>query len=56
MSRIYVLTIAIVISGMLSGGIYSVSAGNGTALIINRFTGGGWYCHLEACSLFRNFQ
>jgi hypothetical protein len=49
MDRLYVLAIAIVIAGALSGGVYSVSGANGSAHIVNRFTGSTWYCGATTC-------
>jgi hypothetical protein len=55
MDRIYILAVAIVIAGACSGGLYSVAGiDNSSALIVNRFTGGGWYCGLGSCSPLRS--
>jgi hypothetical protein len=49
MDRIYILAIAIVIAGALSGGLYTAAGGNGSGYVINRFTGSGWYCGAMQC-------
>lgn len=54
MDRLYILAIAIVIAGALSGGVYSVSArGNAGIAVINRFTGSTWGCDLSGCIQLR---
>ena len=51
MDRLFIFAIAIVLAGFLSGGVYSVAdSGNTGAVIVNRFTGNGWYCGLLGCS------
>jgi hypothetical protein len=53
MDRLYILAIAIVIAGSLSGGFYSVTGmGNGSA-VINRFTGSTWACDYSGCVRLR---
>lgn len=49
MDRLYILAIALVLAGAMSGGVFSVSHGNGNSTIINRFTGKGWFCNLRVC-------
>ena len=45
MDRLFVLGAAILLAGLLSGGVYSVSgSGSGTAIVINKFTGAVWSC------------
>jgi hypothetical protein len=53
MDRLIILAIAIAIAGGLSGGVYSVSGGNGSSFVINRFTGAAWYCGAQNC--FRTY-
>lgn len=51
MDRLAIIALAIVIAGLLSGGVYSVSSsGLSTAIIINRFTGAAWSCSV-VCEL-----
>jgi hypothetical protein len=50
MGRIFILAIAIVAAGALSGGFYSVTTmGNTGATVINRFTGDAWVCDYTGC-------
>jgi hypothetical protein len=50
MDRLYILAIAIVIAGALSGGVYSVAGtGTGGSIMFNRFTGSSWYCAAPEC-------
>jgi|tagenome__1003787_1003787.scaffolds.fasta_scaffold20949336_5 hypothetical protein len=49
MDRLIILAIALVIASVLNGGIYTVSGGQATTHIINRFTGSGWYCAASNC-------
>jgi hypothetical protein len=53
MDRLYVLAIAILLSGILSGGVYTIAAaGNGSTLVMNRFTGSVLFCSsMSGCSL-----
>lgn len=50
MDRLMILAIALLFAGFLSGGIYTTSPqGNAGAVIVNRFTGNGWYCGATNC-------
>jgi hypothetical protein len=50
MDRLLVFAIAIVIAGALNGGLYTATGqGTGGAIIVNRFTGNGWYCGALQC-------
>jgi len=50
MDRLIILAVALVIAGFLNGGgLYTVSNGQATTHIINRFTGAGWYCAASNC-------
>ena len=49
MDRLYILAIAIVIAGALSGGFYSVSNSSTGPTIINRFTDSMWDCTAAGC-------
>jgi hypothetical protein len=54
MDRLYILAIAIVIAGALSGGVYSVTTmGNNGSAVINRFTGSTWACDNTGCIRLR---
>jgi hypothetical protein len=51
MDRLYIIAIAVVIVGALSGGVYSVAGmGNSGSIVINRFTGA---CDLTGCMKLR---
>lgn len=50
MDRLFILAAALVVAGFLSGGLYTVAGqGTGGALVVNRFTGNGWYCGAMNC-------
>jgi hypothetical protein len=50
MDRLVILAVAIVIAGALSGGLYTATGqGTGGAIVVNRFTGNGWYCAALLC-------
>jgi hypothetical protein len=50
MDRLFILAIAIMIAGALSGGFYSVAGTpGGGAMIINRLTGSVWDCTAIGC-------
>ncbi len=52
MDRLFFLAAAIVIAGLLSGGIYSATGtGNGFGLVVNRFTGTVWTCNFTSCTV-----
>lgn len=54
MDRLYILAAALVLAGFLSGGIYTASGGgNGASIVVNRFTGAGWYCAAMNCFRLR---
>jgi hypothetical protein len=54
MDRLYIIAIAVVIVGALSGGVYSVAGmGNSGSIVINRFTGKTWACDLTGCMKLR---
>jgi hypothetical protein len=42
--NVLILAAAIVLAGILSGGFYSISAGQAGVNVVNRFTGTVWHC------------
>ncbi len=44
MDRLYILAVALVLAGFLSGGIYTVTGAGNSGIIVNRFTGNAWDC------------
>jgi hypothetical protein len=53
--RVLVLSVAIIIAGFLSGGVYQIT-GTGTVggmAVLNRFTGSVWGCDPTYCSPVR---
>jgi hypothetical protein len=47
-----IIAIAIIISGLLSGGgIYSISVQKPTIILVNRLTGKVWYCDHECVGI-----
>ena len=50
MDRLFILAIAIVIAGALSGGVYtSAGSGSGGVVITNKFTGSSTFCATTVC-------
>lgn len=50
MDRLVILAGALALAGLLSGGLYTATGqGTGGAVIVNRFTGNGWYCGAMNC-------
>lgn len=57
MDRIYILAATIAVAGFACGGLYTTSSmGNGSAAIVNRFTGSAWSCSFMSCSPIRYRQ
>lgn len=50
MDRLVILAGALVLAGFLSGDLYTATGqGTGGAIVVNRFTGNGWYCGAMNC-------
>ena len=55
MDRMFVLAAALIVAGLLSGGIYSIAGtNNGSAMVVNRFTGHVSFCSMLHCADVRN--
>jgi hypothetical protein len=49
MDRLFIIAIAIMIAGVLSGGLYSVGGMSNGFSVINRITGSTWACDYTGC-------
>lgn len=58
MDRLYILAIAFILagalSGLLSGGLFQLSGAGGAGFaVVNRLTGSVWFCGIGSCTPYR---